>query len=86
MMIEDKGFEIIRNAGLELVGSFRLPSRVWEESYYGIVKEKSGDLREKFKDDEDALMIIEGLKKQTEIFDNYSDEYGYTYNVMRKPL
>lgn len=86
MMIEDKGFEIIRNAGFEHAGSFRLPSRVWEESFYGIVKEKSGDLREKFKDDEAALMIIEGLKKQTEIFDKYSDEYGYTYNVMRKPL
>ncbi len=86
MMIEDKGFEIIRNAGFEHAGSFRLPSQVWEESYYGIVKEKSGDLREKFKDDEAALMIIEGLKKQTEIFDKYSDEYGYTYNVMRKPL
>lgn len=86
MMIEDKGVEIIRNAGFEHAGSFRLPSRVWEESYYGEVKEKSGDLREKFKDDEAALMIIEGLKKQTEIFDKYSDEYGYTYNVMRKPL
>jgi SAM-dependent methyltransferase len=86
IMIEDKGFEIIRNAGLELAGSFRLPSRVWEESYYGKVKGKYGDLMEEFKDNEAALIIIEGLKKQIEIFDNYSDEYGYTYNVMRKPL
>jgi ubiquinone/menaquinone biosynthesis C-methylase UbiE len=86
LMIEDKGFEIIRNAGLEPVGSFRLPSQVWEESYYGNVKGKFGDLMERFKDNEAALMIIEGLKKQIEIFDKYSDEYGYTYNVMRKPL
>jgi SAM-dependent methyltransferase len=86
IMIEDKGFEIIRNAGLEPVGSFRLPSRVWEESYYGKVKGKSGDLMEEFKDNEAALIIIEGLKKQIEIFDKYSDEYGYTYNVMKKPL
>ena len=86
IMFEDKGFEIIRNAGLEPVGSFRLPSRVWEESYYGKVKGKFGDLMEEFKDNEAALMIIEGLKKQIEIFDKYSDEYGYTYNVMRKPL
>ena len=85
LMVEEKGCEIIRNAGLELVGSFRLPSRVWEESYYGVVKAKSGELMEKFKDDEAALMILEGLKKQTEIFEKYSDEYGYTYTVMRKP-
>ena len=86
LMVEEKGFEIIRNAGFELVGSFRLPSRVWEESYYGEVKRKYGDLLEEFKDNEAALGIIEGLKKQIEIFAAYSDEYGYTYTVMRKPL
>ncbi len=86
MMIEDKGFEIIRNAGLELIGSFRLPSRVWEESYYSQVKRKSGDLMEEFKDDKDALMVIEGLKKEIEIFDKYADEYGYTYNIIQKNL
>ncbi len=84
MMIEEKGFEIIRNAGFEHAGSFRLPSRVWEESYYGEVKGKLEHLMVEFKDDEVALMIIEGLKKQTELFDKYSDEYGYTYSVMRK--
>ena len=56
------------------------------KKFYGKVKGKYGDLMEEFKDNEAALMIIEGLKKQIEIFDKYSDEYGYTYNVMRKPL
>ncbi|HDS63885.1 MAG TPA: class I SAM-dependent methyltransferase [Methanofollis liminatans] len=86
MTTEEVGFEIIRNAGFDHAGSFRLPPRVWEESYYDIVEEKSGYLMGKFKDDEGALMILEGLKKQIEIFDTYHEEYGYTYNVMRKPL
>lgn len=86
MTTEDAGFETIRNAGFEHAGYFRLPPRVWEESYYGEVKGKLGYLMEKFKDDETALMIIEGLKKQIEIFEKYHEEYGYTYNVMRKPL
>jgi SAM-dependent methyltransferase len=86
LMTDEKGFEIIRNAGLEQVGSFRLPSRVWEESYYSQVRENLGNLTEKFKNDETALMVIEGLKKEIETFEKYSDEYGYTYNVMRKPL
>jgi SAM-dependent methyltransferase len=85
MMIEDKGFETIRNAGLELVGSFRLPSRVWEESFYGKLRAKFGGLEEEYADDKDALMIIEGLKRQTRIFDKYQDEFGNTYLVMRKP-
>ncbi|RXE56250.1 SAM-dependent methyltransferase [Methanoculleus taiwanensis] len=86
MMIEDKGFEIVRNAGLELVGSFRLPSRVWEESFYGTLREKFGGLEEEYADDEGALMVIEGLKRQTKIFEKHSDEFGNTYLVMRKPL
>ena len=86
MMIEDKGSEIIRNAGLELVGSFRLPSRVWEESFYGKLREKFGRLEEEYANNEGALMIIEGLKRQTKIFEKYPDEFGNTYYVMRKPL
>lgn len=86
MMTEEKGFEIIGNAGLEPVGSFRLPSRVWEESFYGELREKFGELEETYADDEVALMIIEGLKRQTTIFDTYPDEFGNTYYVMRKPL
>ena len=86
MMIEEKGFEIIRNAGFELVGSFRLPSRVWVETFYGKIKGTLGGLEEEYADDEGALMIINGLKRQTEIFDKYSDEFGNTYLVMRKPL
>ena len=86
MMHEDKGFEIIRNAGLELAGSFRLPSRVWEETFYGKMRGKLGELEEEYADDEGALMIIGGLKRQTEIFEKYPDEFGNTYLVMRKPL
>lgn len=85
MMIEEKGFDIIRNAGLELVGSFRLPSRVWEESYYSEVKDRLGGLEEEYAGDKDARVVIKVLKKEIEIFEKYSDEYGYTYSVMRKP-
>ncbi|WFN35252.1 class I SAM-dependent methyltransferase [Methanogenium sp. S4BF] len=86
MMLEDKGFEIIRNAGLELAGSFRLPSRVWEETFYGKMRGKLGELEEEYADDEGALMVIGGLKRQAEIFEKYPDEFGNTYLVMRKPL
>ncbi|MCK9580375.1 MAG: class I SAM-dependent methyltransferase [Methanoregula sp.] len=86
MMTEDKGFEIVRNTGLKLVGSFRLPSQVWEESFYGKLREKFGGLEKEFAEDEGALMVIEGLKRQTGIFEKYPDEFGNTYLVMRKPL
>lgn len=86
MMIEEKGCEIIRNAGLNLVGSFRLPTNVWEESFYGKLREKFGTLEEEFADDETAMMVIDGLKKQTRIFEKHPDEFGNTYFIMRKPL
>ena len=85
MMIEEKGFEIIQNTGLELVGSFRLPTHVWEESFYGPLRAHFGALEEEYRDDEEALMVIEGLKRQTLIFERYSEEFGNTYFVMRKP-
>jgi len=49
------------------------------------LREKFGELEEEYADDEGALMVIEGLKRQTKIFEIYSDEFGNTYTVMRKP-
>ena len=86
MMTEEEVFGVIRDAGLELVEAFRLPSRVWEESFYGELRKRFGALEEKFADDEVALMVINGLKRQTEIFDKYQEEFGNTYCIMRKPL
>ncbi len=86
MMTEENVFEIIRNAGLDLAGSFRLPSSVWEESFYGPLKEKFGALEEEFADDETAMMIIGGLKRQTRLFEKYPDEFGNTYLIMKKPM
>lgn len=85
MMLEEQGYEIVRNAGLELVGSFRLPDRVWEDSFYGPLREKFGELEEKYADDTVALMVLEGLKRQTRLFEKYPDEFGNTYMIMRKP-
>lgn len=85
MMHEEEGCEIIRNAGLELVGSFRLPSPVWEESFYGPLREQLGGAAERFAGDERALMVIEGLKRQISVYERYPDEFGNTYLVMRRP-
>ncbi|MDD4127676.1 MAG: SAM-dependent methyltransferase, partial [Methanomicrobium sp.] len=57
MMNEEEGFDIIKSAGLELVKSFRLNSQIWEESFYGKMRGKLGDLMEEFKDNEVALMV-----------------------------
>ncbi|MDD4126427.1 MAG: class I SAM-dependent methyltransferase [Methanomicrobium sp.] len=86
MMSEDKGFDIVKNAGLKLAASFRLPTEVWEESFYGILRKNFGELEEKFSGNCDAMAVIEGLKRQTNLYDNYSDEFGNTYLIMRKPL
>jgi len=86
MMTEEKGFEIINNAGLDLVGSFRLPTHVWEDSFYGPLREKFGALEEEFADNEMGQMVIEGLKRQTRLFERYPDEFGNTYLIMRKAM
>lgn len=83
MMTEDKVFEIIHNAGLELVGSFRLPTQVWEDSFYGPLREKFGELEKEFADDQTAMMVIGGLKRQTRLFEKYPEEFGNTYLIIR---
>ncbi len=86
MMTEDEALNIAENFGLILAGSFRLSTTVWEESFYGLLKAKFGELEEKYCENEDAMAVIDTLKQQTKLYDNYSDEFGNTYLIMRKPM
>ncbi len=75
--------EVIRDAGYSVVTTFRLPDSGWWDQYYSPLTEKIPSLKEVHADNSDAQMIIRGLEEEMEIHRKYSNEYGYTFFVLK---
>ena len=76
--------EMIRSEGYSLIGSFRLPDTGWWNHYYNPLSPRLGMLKEKHAKDQEALGIIQMIETEIDIFRRYSQEYGYTYFIMKK--
>lgn len=83
MPSESEVKEMIRTEGYSLIGSFRLPDAGWWNHYYTPMISHIGKLKEKYANNQDAQIIIQGLEMEMDIHRKYSNEYGYTYFIMK---
>ena len=77
---EDR-FSIVKAAGYELIGHFILHKEAWWNQYYGPMQKWIEERLKSHKEDE---KLFADSKKEIEIFNKYSDSYGYCFYIMRK--
>ena len=75
----------VRASGYELVGNFTLPDSAWWDDYYTPLEAKLPRLSEKFKEDEEALEIIDTTKLEIEMRHKYAGWYGYEFFIAGTP-
>ena len=78
---ESENVELIKAAGYEVLGVHRLPSEAWWKNYYNPLREKIAGI----KHSADDLMqaVISDTEEEMEFFEEYQEEYGYTFYIMR---
>jgi ubiquinone/menaquinone biosynthesis C-methylase UbiE len=69
--------------GWEVVATFRLPETGWTEGYYVPLRERLTEFRRRHADDE-ALGVAAMTEREMELFEAYSDYYGYAFYILRK--
>ncbi len=79
----EENLNIIADCGYEIVAHFALPPSAWWDDYYDPIERKLIAMREKYKDDPEALHFIEAEQVEIDIYRKYSDFYGYVFYVMR---
>ena len=84
-LMEDDAEEMIAAEGYTVMGSFRLPESGWWTHYYLPLEDRLGGLSQRYAGNPDALVIIDGLKREIETFRHCSQEYGYRYFILRGP-
>jgi len=76
--------KIIGECDFEEIGHFVLPDASWWEEYYNPQEQKLKTLKEKYKDNPDALAQVAETQKEIDIHRKYGDLYGYVFFVMQK--
>ncbi len=75
---------IIKEAGYQLAGSFRLPDEAWWKEFYEPVERKMSRIQDEVAGDPDAMAILDSMRKEIAMFRQYSGEYGYQAFLLRK--
>ena len=78
-----ENLEAARKSGYRIVGFFVLPEKSWWDNYYTPIETKLPSLKAKYRDDEEALQIIACEELEIEMFQKYSDYYGYVFYIMQ---
>jgi len=75
--------EIIPRCGYKVLGHFPLPEDAWWEEYYHPLEERINKLKAKYKDDLEALRILDSEQEEIDLYEKYSAWYGSVFYVMQ---
>jgi len=81
----DENLAAICGDGYDLAGHFVLPDSSWWDAYYVPIMAKLPRLREKYKDDAEALKVLDEHDLEIDLFRKYSAYYGYVFFIMKRP-
>jgi ubiquinone/menaquinone biosynthesis C-methylase UbiE len=80
----EENIETAKKAGFQVLNSFMLPKQDWWTNYYLPIQAKLPSLKAKHKDDPEALQYLAGEEREIEMYNKYSDYYGYAFYVLQK--
>ena len=80
----EKNLEIIKKRNYKLIGYFPLPEDAWWDLYYNPLQVRLNKLRSKYKDNQEAIDMINEEQKEIDLFKKYNEWYGSVFYVMQK--
>ena len=70
--------------GWEVIATFQLPDASWTDGYYAPLRERLTEFRRRHASDLDALRVAAMTEREMDLFEAYSDYYGYAFYVLRR--
>ena len=78
-----ENLEIARKCGYRIISHFILPEKSWWTNYYTPMETKIASLKSKYRDDEEAMNILASHELEIDVYQKYSDYYGYVFYIMQ---
>ena len=80
----EEAVAVIERSGYNLIDHFPLPEIAWWADYYRPLERLLEAFREKYRDNSEALGIIEHIQREIDMYRKYSDYYGYIFFMLGK--
>ena len=74
---------LIQTEGFRLISHFTLPESSWLDSFYLPMEEEINRLNNKYQGNAIALSIFEEMKKEINLYKEYSEFYGYEFFIVQ---
>jgi SAM-dependent methyltransferase len=84
MQALEENLAIIQAAGYRHVGHFVLPNSSWWDDYYTPLEKRIFMLQEKYRDNEEAMVLLRESQRESNLHKIYSEWYGYVFYIMQK--
>ena len=75
----DANLETIRKMGYGPEGHFVLPESAWWNDYYEPLEKRLAVLKNRYKDDREALEFLETEQREIDLYRRHSQYYGYVF-------
>ena len=75
---------LIQSEGFNLLSHFTLPKSSWIDNFYLPMEKRIIELKKKYSDNKIALKVFEDSEKEIQIYNKYSDYFGYEFFIMQK--
>ena len=79
-----QNLKIIPSCGYVVIGHFQLPEDAWWEEYYHPLEDRLSQLKAKYRDNPQALRILDTEQEEIDLYKKYSEWYGSVFYVMQK--
>ena len=76
--------EILERAGFEPLGTFVLPESDWWDEYYNNILAKIPLLKSRYRNDAEALQVLDVEEAEMNLYRKYSSYYGYVFYIGRR--
>lgn len=81
---QEDNLAIIRQQGFVETGHFIVPDSAWWDDFYTPMERRLDTFREKYAGDNDALLVVDGVQKEIDMFRKYSEWYGYVFYIAQR--
>ncbi len=73
----------MQRCGYDTLGHFTLPEADWWGSYYSILEQRIPEFRQRWKDDEVGLAVVDGFEREIALTHAHLGSFGYEFYVGR---
>ena len=79
----DQNRALLQAAGYRYIDHFVLPETAWWD-YYTPIEHRLAALRRQYRDDAEALAVLDTEQQEIDLYRKYAQQYGYVFYIMTR--